>query len=72
MGILIDVRDKQSYNNFHYNGSKNIPYDELIFNHKKYLNKYDTYFIICQNGYLSKKAVNILTVYGYNAINVTR
>ena len=72
MGLLIDVRNKDDYIKSHVNGSINIPYNELIFNHSKYLNKSNKYFIICLNGIMSRKAVNILHVYGYNVINVVR
>lgn len=72
MGILIDVRNKDEYNKKHVSGSINIPYNELIFNHSKYLNKNAKYFLICSGGIKSKKATNILTVYGYDVTNVLR
>ena len=72
MGILIDVRNKDDYNKKHINGSINIPYNELIFNHSKYLNKNNKYFLICSGGILSKKATNILSIYGYDVTNVVR
>lgn len=72
MGILIDIRPKYEAINNPINNAINIPYDELIFNHSKYLKKGETYFIVCSGGVKSKKAVNILSVYGYNAINVVK
>lgn len=72
MGVLIDVRDKNEYSKKHISGSINIPYNDLIFNHRKYLNKSNKYFIICANGVMSRKAVNILYIYGYDVTNVTR
>ena len=53
-------------------GSINIPYNELIFNHSKYLNKNNKYFLVCSGGILSKKATNILSIYGYDVTNVVR
>ena len=72
MGKLIDVRPKYEYVKKSVPGSINIPYDELIFNHNKYLNKNEKYFIICSGGIKSKKATNILSVYGYDVINVLK
>ena len=72
MGILIDVRDKYEAIKNPIKYSKNIPFSDLIFNHSKYLNKNNKYYIICSKGNLSKRAVNILKVYGYNVTNVKR
>lgn len=72
MGILIDVRNKDEYDKKHINGSINIPYNELIFNHNKYLNKNNKYFLICSGGIKSKRATNILSIYGYDVTNVIR
>lgn len=72
MGVLIDVRSKEEYLKKHINGSINIPYNELIFNHNKYLKKNIKYYLICSGGIKSKKATNILTVYGYDVTNVVK
>ena len=72
MGVLIDIRDKEEYNKKHIKGSINIPYNELIFNHNKYLNKNNKYYLICSGGIKSKKATNILSVYGYDVTNIIR
>jgi rhodanese-related sulfurtransferase len=71
-GKLIDIRPKYEYVKNHINNSINIPYDELLFNHKKYLNKNESYFLICSGGIKSKKLTNILTVYGYDVTNVIK
>ena len=62
---IIDVSEKNIYNSFHINGSVNIPYDELMNNYRKYLNKKDTYFLTCKSGKLSKRAAVILSSLGY-------
>lgn len=72
MGVLIDVRSKDEFLKHHINGSINIPYNELIFNHNKYLNKQTKYYLICSGGIKSKKATNILSVYGYDVTNVIK
>lgn len=72
MGILIDVRSREEFNIKHIEGSINIPYNELIFNHQKYLSKSKKYYLICSGGVKSKRATNILTVYGYDVTNVIK
>ena len=64
---IIDVSDRYSYNNYHINGSINIPYDDLINNYRSYLNKYENYYFTCKSGKLSKRAVSILSSLGYKA-----
>ncbi len=65
---IIDVSDRYTYNLNHLNNSINIPYDELISNYKKYLNKNETYYIYCKSGKLSKRIVHVLSSLGYNVI----
>lgn len=67
---IIDLQSKEDYNGFHLNGAVNIPYDELINNYRKYLNKNEKYKLYCKKGKLSKRAVAILSYLGYNVINV--
>ena len=63
---IIDVSDKYSYKESHLENSINIPYDELINNYRKYLNKNDRYYLYCKSGKLSKSAVLVLSSLGYN------
>lgn len=67
---VIDVSDKNTYNNSHISNSINIPYDELLNNYRKYLNKYETYYLYCKSGKLSKRAVMVLSSLGYNVYNL--
>ena len=46
--------------------SINIPYERLLINHKELLDKNNKYFIYCNGGVKSRKAVNILDFYGYD------
>lgn len=63
MGTFIDV----NYNNSNVvSNSVNIPYERLLINHKELLNKDKKYFIYCNGGVKSRKAVNILEFYGYD------
>ena len=63
---IIDVSDKYSYKESHLENSINIPYEELINNYRKYLNKNDRYYLYCKSGKLSKRAVLVLSSLGYN------
>ena len=63
---IIDVSDRYTYNNSHLPNSINIPYDELLNNYRKYLNKKDSYYLYCKSGKLSKRAVMVLSSLGYN------
>ena len=72
MGVLIDIRPRYEYLKKNISGSINIPYEELIFNHNKYLDKNKKYFLICSGGIKSKKATNILSIYGYDVVNVIK
>ena len=69
---IIDVSDKFTYSNYHINGSVNIPYDELINNYRKYLNKNESYYLYCKSGKLSKRAVIVLTSLGYRVFNLEK
>lgn len=70
MGLLIDVQHPLDYKNKHDPRSINIYADKLLMNHSKYLNKQDTYYIICNKGVLSKKVVYNLTYFGYKVVQV--
>ncbi len=65
---IIDVQTKHEFRENHINGSINIPYDELMSNYKTYLKKENIYYITCEKGHLSKRAVTILECLGYNVI----
>lgn len=69
---IIDVSDKITYSNFHINGSINIPYDELINNYRKYLNKTESYYLYCKSGKLSKRAVIVLSSLGYKVFKLEK
>lgn len=43
-----------------------VPYDNLLYNHYKYLNKKKKYYFYCNKGVKSKKVASILEAYGYD------
>ena len=67
---IIDIRSIEKYNDNHVPGSININYNLLISNPGKYLDKNLTYYIYCQKGITSIKAVNLLRKQGFNVYNV--
>ena len=67
---LIDVRSKQKYNDSHILGAININYEQLLLYPSKYLDKFNKYYIYCQQGNKSRYVCNILSKNGYNVINV--
>lgn len=69
MGIFIDINNND--NNV-VNGSVHIPYERLLINHSELLDKNKKYYIYCNGGIKSKKAVNILEFYGYDVTLVIK
>ena len=63
MGEFIDVNYNDSQVQDH---AIHIPYERLLINHKELLDKNKKYFIYCNGGIKSRKAVNILEFYGYD------
>ena len=70
MGTLIDVQHPEDYNENPTPGSINIYADKLLLDHKKYLDKNQKYYLICNKGFLSKKAVSMLEYLGYDVTQV--
>ena len=70
LGILICLDDKERYDIKHINGSINIPYERLLYNKDKLLNKRQKYYLYCSGGYKSRMATNLLTSYGYDVTQV--
>jgi len=67
---IIDLRSREKYNTSHIETSINIPFDILMSNPDKYLDKNKTYYFYCQKGITSKKICSILYLKGYKVINI--
>ena len=67
---LIDIRDNYSYLNGTIKNAKNIPYNELLINPNKYLNKNETYYIFCQFGSSSNGLCSRLASLGYDVVTI--
>lgn len=70
MGILIDLGDPDVYIKRKVPGSINMTYDKLMLHYKEYLEKGKPYYILCTKGIHSKRAVAILSYYGYDVTQV--
>lgn len=67
---IIDIRNKEKYNDNHIPNSINIPAEKLIQEPKKYLQKEQTYYIYCQKGITSPNICKILSNFGYDVVNI--
>ena len=67
---IIDIRNNYYYNQGHIHNAINIPYYDLLTNHRYYLNKYNTYYLYCDKGDQSLEVSKKLQSFGYNTINI--
>lgn len=67
---IIDIRNSQSYNNNHIPNAINIPFEKLIVEPDKYLNRKTMYYLYCRSGITSLKACEILLKKGFNVTNI--
>ncbi len=67
---IIDLRSREKYNTSHIETSINIPFDILISNPNKYLEKDKIYYLYCQRGVTSNKVSSMLSLKGYKVINI--
>ena len=68
--IIVDIRNAYYYSLGHIDGAINIPYYNLVNNYGHYLNKYDRYYMYCDNGSTSMSLVNRLNLLGYDTVSV--
>lgn len=69
MGVLISLVNPEDFESI--KGSINMNLNKILDNPSKYLDKDKTYYFYCLNGMRSKRAVQILSTYGYNVVKVT-
>ncbi len=67
---IIDIRSTNEFEEYHIIDAINIPYNLLMEKHHLFMNKYQTYYIICKNGTKSDHATKYLMRLGYNVVNV--
>ncbi len=68
--IIIDIRDKNDYDNFHLKNSINIEFDKLLVNPSLYLDFNHKYCFYCDRGLSSLNLSNILNKLGYNTFSL--
>lgn len=66
---IIDVREKEEFNNGHILGATLIPLSNLQENINKF-NRNETYYIVCQSGNRSGMVSQYLDKQGFNVVNV--
>jgi rhodanese-related sulfurtransferase len=67
---IIDIRDNYKYSLGSIPGSINVPYLFLVTNPSNYMNKKETYYLLCDSGRTSYRCCLELVDYGYDVINV--
>ena len=67
---IIDIRENYLYKTNHIVGSQNIHYKFLLINPSDYLEKNDTYYILCEYGLKSGMVSNILNKNGYKTHSI--
>lgn len=67
---IIDIREPYELSNGYIERSKNIPMNILLMAPENFLDKSNTYHIICQSGARSSRTCMMLRQKGYNVINV--
>lgn len=67
---LIDIRTPFEFSEYNVPGSINIPRINLLNSPEVYLNKYDTYYLICSKGVTSLSTAKILNNLGYNCYSI--
>ncbi|MCI6265808.1 MAG: rhodanese-like domain-containing protein [Erysipelotrichaceae bacterium] len=68
--IIIDIRNYYYYNLGHISGAISVPYYNLLNNYSHYLNKYNRYYLYCENGEQSLEIVQRLNSFGYDTVNI--
>lgn len=68
--MAIDVRESNEYKKGHIEGIRNVPMYGLLMNPNLFINKDETYYIMCQAGGRSMMVVMQLESRGYNLVNL--
>jgi len=68
---LVDIREEYEYKSGSIKTAKNIPMNQLLNNHDKYLQTGKKYYMFCLSGARSKRAVSYLAKIGYDVVNLS-
>ncbi len=69
--MVIDIREVEEYAQKSIDGVKNIPMSGLLLNADSFLNKQDTFYIMCLSGGRSSMACQQLSQQGYDVVNLS-
>lgn len=67
---LIDIREPYEYDQTHIEGAVNIPMGALLGDPDAYLEAGKKYYLMCQSGNRSGRAMHALRANGFDVINV--
>ena len=70
--IIYDIRDTEEYTKYHIKNSINVSFNTIYISYSTILNTFDTYYIVCEEGFRSKKLVKHISKKGYNVIYVKK
>ncbi len=68
---IIDIREPKNYTSDHIDDAINIPYNKILINPGKYLNKNENYYLYCEHGKTSSSLCHILNAQGYHTYSIT-
>ena len=69
MGVLISLEHEEDFTSI--KGTIRMDLDKILSNPSNYLDKNKEYYFYCKMGSRSRRAVQILGVYGYKVVKVT-
>lgn len=67
---VIDIREPYEYEHEHIKGVINIPMMDLAHNYEMYLNKEDTYYLMCRTATRTRQLCTYLEPLGYKVVNL--
>lgn len=67
---IIDIRSRSEFNKYNIPGSINIPKNDLLRYPERYINKLETYYLVCSKGHTSLSVSKILNSLGYNCYSI--
>ncbi len=70
LDLVIDIREVDEYKQLSIPGVKNIPMQGLLLNAENFLNKNETYYLMCASGNRSAMTCTQLNAKGYNVVNL--
>ena len=66
--IILDIRSKESFEEWHKEGSVNMPLDEAVIKaSKEEIDKEKEYVVVCYTGLKTSTLLNVMLSHGYKA-----